>query len=249
MLQDYSYTIAAGGSTVVALDADGFVITESNLAKFKIEINDRAGVIFERQFEYLSPAGAPIEKLRLINDNAVPLVVTFKAWRGAFRDRRSIFNQVQGVEPISLSDLRDQTFIGHLAATVTGSGNSRCDFFNPASSGKLCVVNRIRMSADNNLRYWIRETSGIDLTSNLDIRSKYLGGVTSPTMRINQQSNITNPFSLPILDAGYVSPNLVADIDLSQPLILAPGTGIVFVAFSSVTLRALGSVEFLEIDG
>ena len=185
-INDYPLTIAASSEEEINVDAEAFACTGANLDFFLVCINDGPEVEFRRQFEYEAPADQPIRKLKIKNPSSTSsLVVRLKVWRGLFRDRRSIANDVGGLFPRTISEIQESSFSTH--------GNNPADptlfryhgVYNKANSGVVIgVVGATVSCVDGNGFYRLRTAVGdpaaAGLTTGTNVDTRVIGSGQMP---------------------------------------------------------------------
>lgn len=251
-LRDYKLTVPAGRSELIDLNADGFSCVETNLTSFQLQIDSQSAVTFEQQHEFTAPPGEVINKLRIINiDQVNALVVTLKIWSGAFRDRRTVFNQVESFEPETLENISAKSFMLNIQGTPTPS---RRGVFNPAGSGKLIGVKGVQLSitprADiQDPHPWIiLESTASTPDGTLFDRSfsNFLGSPAGVAELYNDDGTafVREKFMMLISQEGLNSKH----IKLSSPLLIPEGRGMLI--FSSPSNKEyFMTLELIEVDG
>ena len=252
-LRDYPLSVPAGSAQNINIDADGFVCVETNLTQFQVQINDQSAVTFEQQFEYNAPPGEGIKKLRIINiDQTNALVVTLKIWRGAFRDRRTVFTQVKGLEPVTLEETVDRSYSAFLFAQP-GTDTTRPALFNPAGSGKLVALTGFHYS----------------IIPRPDVPDPYPHVIVEDTPTVQSGALLANSYANRLglgvgvsevvqFPLGYVRDHVIsvparASVDdaywqFPRPIILPAGRGVVFRGSDDV-LELRMTLDLLEVDG
>lgn len=248
MYQVYSLTIAPGSAVTLDVVGAGVACIDSNLDHFEIAFDDQPASRFERGFD-VQPAGG-FRALRLVNPQAVAALVKLAVYDGAFRDRRQLSNAPQGINPVSVQEIKDLAFCGDAFQGAVAGEYSFAGLYNPAGSGKLLAVRRYGVWSDVAIGVAIRElTVLLPTVQGVAPKSNYPPGASVAELRVGSDVS-TNGYgtSANNIVSLAAAANTVEWMELSTPYIVPAGYGLVALAVT-VNAKLHFIAEFLEIAG
>ena len=165
-----------------------------------------------------------------------PLFLKFVLFEGDYDDLRVTFNELKGVEPVTLEDITDTAYILSGNAVV-GSGFYRDVFANPADSGHIVAVTSFfigprdgAVRADMILRSIIGNLDGVNRTN----RSRSVAPTLTAAASGVAGTYFRGPQGLPANSGSFsirIPGGGAGDVfkhKFDRPLILRPNVGLAF---------------------
>lgn len=154
-------------------------------------------------------------------------------------------SSIQFVDGGLLRTVSNQAFLGCISLSANASAYPHSQLWNPENSGKNVFVESVRFSSEVAQLIGLG-TSSAAISSNagtVPITSKYFGQAIGAT-QIRYQAALTD---LRTKVAGYylVGASVLADVQLREPILLAPGQGL--LAYGTVANSGItASFEWFE---
>jgi len=241
------YTVNSNTELTINIPGEGLAIIDANLASFELCFAGGDFTEIQRGFEYHPPGG--FDKFCVRNNNLTGLVVKIAVWDGEFVDRRFLINQVQGIEPSTIAEIRDTGYVKDTVQTAVVGEKSIGVLWNPAGSTKTLALQSLSASAPTADRVTlnsITDVTGFTLAAN--VKSKYLGDPDG-VAEVYRHTDATPPALLgDTYDRFRVAADLTYPTAYDPPILIPPENGVA-IWLNTVNLELNCRFELLEIDG
>lgn len=245
--KSYTYTIPSDEELHFDIPGKGISILEANLATFEVCFDDAGFTEMQRGLTYRPPNG--FKSFCIRNGNGVGLNVAFGVFEGDFEDRRFLTNEVQGIVPSTITDIRNAAYLKDAIQTAVVAEKSLCALWNPTGSGKIAAVNALTATtptADRLTVSVLDDNTNFTLVSN--VVSKYFGDPAGVCEIYRYTFATPGTITGDTIDRFRVAANETFSAEYTPPLLIPPGKGVV-VWHDSANAELNCAFELLEIDG
>lgn len=227
-LKTYSVTVRPGASEYLDVTAEAVACIQANLPVFRMTFDNGQETEFAQGFEFRPDGG--FRTLQIINPAPVPLTVQLAVWTGAFVDRRFIDTAPDGIDPITLTDIRNKAYRLEIGRTAPTTEYAVVQVYNPPDSGRLVVVRQLILTTSQTGGVYVRrwDVPEGNIHSHLP-QPAYFGGPPA-VVEMRQMRTETLPDGMtqaPTLFVLTLAAGIPFTVDLPTPLIMPAGTGFV----------------------